>query len=78
MQSGIFALLPQKFTFPQLHNLYESIFDQPFDNRNLRRKLEGSKLLIALKEKDKSASKKGAIYYKINNKQYQKILHPFG
>ena len=35
----LFELLPQKFTLPQLQNLYEGIYDTTFDKRNFSRLL---------------------------------------
>jgi 8-oxo-dGTP diphosphatase len=70
-QPILFELLPDKFTIPQLQNLYEGVYGTRFDNRNFSRKVLSTRLLIKLKEKDKSGSKKGAFYYKLNNKRYK-------
>lgn len=67
----LFELLPKKFTIPQLQNLYEDVYNTQIDNRNFIRKLTATKLLIKLSEKDKSASKKGAFYFKLDKKKYQ-------
>ncbi|UAY56612.1 NUDIX hydrolase [Arachidicoccus terrestris] len=73
----LFELLPEKFTMPQLQNLYEDVYDTVFDKRNFSRKVLSTSLLIKLKEKDMSASKKGAYYYKLNKKQYIENFHSF-
>jgi 8-oxo-dGTP diphosphatase len=67
----LFELLPKKFTIPQLQSLYEDIYDIQIDNRNFIRKLTAAGLLIKLSEKDKSNSKKGAFYFKLDKKRYK-------
>jgi ADP-ribose pyrophosphatase YjhB (NUDIX family) len=73
----LFELLPEKFTLPQLQTLYECIFDTQLDKRNFSRKLQSTKLLIKQKDKDKESSKKGAYYYKLDKKRYEKNFHAF-
>ncbi|MDX1364646.1 MAG: NUDIX domain-containing protein [Arenibacter latericius] len=68
-----FELLPKKFTIPQLQILYESIYQRKMDDRNFRKKLLSFDLLIKLKEKDKTNSKKGAFLYQFDNKKYRKL-----
>ena len=66
----LFELLPAKFTMPQLQNLYQAVYNTEFDKGNFNRKLLSTKLLVKLKDKDKLNSKKGAFYYKVDNKNY--------
>lgn len=66
-------LLPPKFTLPQLHRLYEEIYQKKLDDRNFRKKIKNLRLLVQLKEKDKSNSRKGAYYHKFNRKRYHKL-----
>ena len=73
----LFELLPSKFTIPQLQNLYEEIYNTQFDNRNFSRKVLSTGLLIKLNEKDKTGSKKGAFYYKLNKKKYKANFQAF-
>lgn len=73
----LFELLPEKFTIPQLQNLYEGVYDAAFDKRNFIRKLMSTGLLIKLDEKDKSGSRKGAFLYKLDKSQYNAKLHIF-
>lgn len=65
----LFELLPQKFTIPALHSLYESVYGIEMDKRNFSRKLMSEKLLIKQKGKEKERSKKGAYYYKLDKKR---------
>jgi len=67
----LFELLPSKFTIPQLQNLYEGVYETYFDNRNFMRKIMSTKLLLKQAVKDKSGSKKGAFYYKLDKKKYK-------
>lgn len=66
----LFELLPEKFTIPQLRCLYESVFDKQMDKRNFSRKALSSELLVKLKDKEKTNSKKGAFYFKLDKKKY--------
>jgi ADP-ribose pyrophosphatase YjhB (NUDIX family) len=67
----LFELLPEKFTIPQLQNLYEGIYETIFDNRNFTRKLLSTGLILKQTVKDKSGSKKGAYYYKLDKRKYK-------
>jgi 8-oxo-dGTP diphosphatase len=73
----LFELLPKKFTLPQLQSLYESVYDTGFDKRNFSRKVLSTNLLIKLEDKDKTNSKKGAYYYKLNAKKYKANFQAF-
>ncbi|MGZ3845147.1 MAG: NUDIX hydrolase [Flavisolibacter sp.] len=67
----LFELLPQKFTIPHLQNMYEGVYETNFDSRNFTRKLLSTGLLIRQSAKDKSGSKKGAFYYKLDKRKYK-------
>ncbi|MCX2452487.1 NUDIX domain-containing protein [Pedobacter sp. PLR] len=73
----LFELLPEKFTVPQLQNLYEQVYDTVIDNRNFIRKLNSTGLLIKLEEKDKSVSKRGAFYFKLDLVKYKAKFQSF-
>lgn len=73
----LFELLPKKFTLPQLQNLYEDVYNTSIDNRNFIRKISSTGLLIKLPEKDKTSSKKGAFYFKLDKKKYQANFQAF-
>lgn len=68
-----FELLPEKFTLPQLQNLYEDIYETTFDKRNFSRKILGLHILKKLTTKEKLHSKKGAFYYMFDYKKYKKL-----
>jgi 8-oxo-dGTP diphosphatase len=67
----LFELLPQRFTIPHLQNMYEEVYTTTFDSRNFTRKLLSTGLLIRQNGKDKSGSKKGAFYYKLDKRKYK-------
>jgi len=67
----LFELLPQKFTIPHLQNMYEEVYASNFDSRNFTRKLLSTGLLVRQNGKDKSGSKKGAFYYKLDKRKYK-------
>lgn len=69
-------LLPEKFTIPQLRNLYNQIFQKNFDPGNFRKKLLSLKLLERLEEKDHSESKKGAYYYRFKHPEEEVLAEP--
>ncbi|UII20983.1 NUDIX hydrolase [Fulvivirga ligni] len=68
-----FELLPENFTMPQLLQLYQAIYGQPLDDRNFRKKILSTKLLVKQDKKDKSGSKKGAFFYQFDKEKYQEL-----
>ncbi len=68
-----FELLPEKFTLPQLQNLYEAIYETTFDKRNFSRKILSLHILNKLNEKEKLLSRKGAFYYMFDYDKYKKL-----
>jgi 8-oxo-dGTP diphosphatase len=73
----LFELLPDKFTIPQLQNLYEDVYAAKFDKRNFSRKVLSTGLLIKQKDKEKTGSKKGAFFFKLHRKKYQTNFQAF-
>ena len=73
----LFELLPEKFTLPQLRNLYEGIYNAELDKRNFIRKIISTRLLVKQKEKEKESSKKGAFYYKLDKRRYNSVFNSF-
>ena len=72
-----FELMPEKFTIPQILNLYEAIYGNNFDKRNFSRKILSTGLLIKLKEKQKGFSKKGAFLYTLDVEKYKNNADSF-
>ncbi|MEJ5995735.1 NUDIX domain-containing protein [Pedobacter sp. Du54] len=73
----LFELLPKKFTIPQLQALYEQVYDSPIDNRNFIRKITSSGMLIKQNEKDKSNSRRGAFYFKLDKLKHRSQFQSF-
>jgi len=71
----LFELLPEKFTLPQLQDLFEKVYETTFDKGNFSRKILSMGLLKKLTEKEKSTSKKGAFYYKLDQRNYKANMH---
>lgn len=69
-----FELLPEKFTLPRLHKLYEAIYQKKIDNRNFRKSILSFGVLEKLEEKEKGSSKKGAHLYRFNVEKYNQYI----
>lgn len=67
-----FELLPEKFTMRTLQKLYEAILDNKLDKRNFISKFNSLDILIKLKEKDTSSSKKGAYLFQFDAEKYKR------
>jgi 8-oxo-dGTP diphosphatase len=74
MQPIGFNLLPEKFTFSQLHKLYESILGRELDKRNFRRKMLKLKLVESLDEKQEGVPHKPSRYFKFNEENYNRLI----
>ncbi len=69
-----FNLLPEKFTLPQLQQLYEAIYQTKLDKRNFRKKILEMDILEKQADKDKLQSRKGAYYYTFDKEKYDTLL----
>jgi 8-oxo-dGTP diphosphatase len=70
----LFELLPKKFTLTSLYILYGAVYGKKPDWGNFCRKILALKVLVKLKEKDMTTSKKGSFYYHVNKKVYQSLF----
>jgi 8-oxo-dGTP diphosphatase len=73
----VFELLPKKFTIRQLQLLYETFYNEKFDNRNFRKKITRWPFLIALDEKQENVAHKPAQFYKFERKTFEKVRKDF-
>jgi len=73
----LFELLPNRFTIPQLQNLYESVYNTKIDKRNFSKRILATGLLIKQADKDKSGSRRGAFYYQLNMQNYYAKFQAF-
>jgi ADP-ribose pyrophosphatase YjhB (NUDIX family) len=67
-----FKFLPQKFTMPQLRQLFETILEEDIDKRNFRNKLKRKGFVMRLEEKNWTGSRKGAYKYQFDEKKYDR------
>lgn len=72
-----FELLPEKFTIPQLQNLYEAIYGRKIDRRNFSRKILSTHLLIDTGEKNENSTTKKATLYRLDEAKYQQHFNTF-
>ena len=70
-----FELLPERFTIPELQNLYETVLEIKLDRRNFRKKILDTGLLIDHNESIKGKPHKGANLYSFDENKYQQLSH---
>ena len=68
-----FELLSQRFTLPQLQQLYESILGISLDKRNFRKKIKAFNLIKKCGEKEKNVSHRAAELYMFNKEKYKQL-----
>lgn len=59
-------LLPEKFTLPEIHSLYEAILGREFDRRNFRKKMLALGLITQLEERRKIGPHRSPFLYAFN------------
>ena len=62
------SILPDLFTLRELQEVYETIFDKPFDKRNFRKKILSLDMLVETDEYDTENSKRPAKLFKFSDK----------
>ena len=77
LQPILFELLPSRFTLRVLQNLYENVFEKEFDKRNFSRKVLADGLLVKTLLKEKTGSKKGAFFYRLDRSEYRAKFQSF-
>lgn len=68
-----FELLPEKFTMPQLQNLYESILDVRFDRRNFASKMLHLGILDDTGDRPADSSSRVPVVYRFNKEMYERL-----
>jgi 8-oxo-dGTP diphosphatase len=68
-----FELLPRQFTLTDLQTLYETLLETELDKRNFRKKILGSKILLASGKKLENVPFRSPILYAFDQKRYQKL-----
>jgi ADP-ribose pyrophosphatase YjhB (NUDIX family) len=69
-----YELLPEKFTLPEIHALYETILEKSLDDRNFTRKLIAKGILVKLKETKKIGAHRSPYLYKFDLEKYKEGL----
>jgi len=69
-----YNLLPEKFTLPEIHDLYETILGKKFDRRNFRKKLLTLGLIKQLDEQRKIGPHRSPNLYEFDLENYHKAL----
>jgi 8-oxo-dGTP diphosphatase len=67
-------LLPEKFTLPEIHTLYETILNKKLDRRNFPNKLMSLGILVKLEEKRKIGQHRSPFLYKFDEAKYSEAL----
>ncbi|SDP99765.1 hypothetical protein SAMN05428975_5150 [Mucilaginibacter sp. OK268] len=69
-----YELLPEKFTLPEIHSLYETILGKSLDDRNFTKKLLLTKIVTKLDETRKIGRHRSPFLYKFDKERYQEGL----
>lgn len=67
-------LLPEKFTLPEIHVLYETILNKKLDRRNFPNKLMSLGILVKLEEKRRIGQHRSPFLYKFDKENYEAAL----
>jgi len=69
-----YELLPDKFTLPELHILYETILGKPLDSRNFTRKMISTDIIKKLNEVRSIGAHRSPFLYQFDKKKYDAAL----
>lgn len=69
-----YNLLPQKFTLPEIHDLYETILEKTLDRRNFPKKLISLGIIKKLDEQRKIGPHRSPYLYRFDKRNYEKAL----
>ncbi len=69
-----YELLPEKFTLPELHDLYETILQKPIHSSNFARRLLSTGIVKKLDEKRSIGAHRSPYLYKFDKKKYDTAL----
>ena len=69
-----YNLLPQKFTLPEIHDLYETILNKELDRRNFPKKLLSLGIIRKLDEQKSIGAHRSPFLYKFDKRKYDKAL----
>lgn len=69
-----YELLPQKFTLPEIHTLYETILGKKLDSRNFAKKLISTGIIKKLNERRNIGAHRSPFLYVFDKAKYNKAL----
>ncbi|PTN07464.1 NrtR DNA-binding winged helix domain-containing protein [Mangrovibacterium marinum] len=69
-----YELLPEKFTLPEIHSLYETILDKTFDSRNFGKKLIATGIIKKLDERRNIGAHRAPFLYVFDMENYNQAL----
>jgi len=69
-----YELLEEKFTLPEIHNLYETILGKSLDDRNFAKKLMATGIIIKLNETRRIGAHRSPFLYKFDTEKYNEGL----
>jgi ADP-ribose pyrophosphatase YjhB (NUDIX family) len=69
-----YNLLPEKFTLPEIHDLYETILEKTLDRRNFPKKLISLGIIKKLKERKNIGPHRAPFLYRFDKRNYDKAL----
>ena len=70
-----FELLPNRFTLPDLHRLYETVLQTTLDRRNFRKKILGTGLLVDHHELKGNMPHKAPKIYSFDKRKYEELCN---
>jgi len=68
-----FELLPERFTLPELHQLYETVLGVSLDRRNFRKKMLSFDFLVDENDFQRGARNRAPKIYSFNKKRYEEL-----
>jgi len=69
-----YELLPDKFTLPEIHSLYETILDKKIDIRNFAKKLTSIGLITKLEEQRNIGAHRSPYLYMFDKDKYDQLI----
>ncbi len=70
-----YNLLAEKFTLPEIHDLYETILGKKLDRRNFAKKLISLGIVKKLNERKSIGAHRSPFLYKFDKRKYDKALN---
>ncbi len=69
-----YELLPEKFTLPEIHSLYETILGKSLDRRNFARQMMATNIIKKLDETKSIGAHRSPFLYKFDKRKYDAAL----